>query len=290
MSLYSFIFEPFVDYGFMRRALTACAALSAGGAPLGVFLVLRRMALVGDAMSHAILPGASLAFLFFGLSLWPMTAGGLAAGLLVAVAAGVITRFTQIREDASFTAAYLMSLALGVLLISLRGSTVDLMHVLFGNVLAVDNRSLLLITGIATASALTLAVIYRSLIVECFDPGFMKAVGGKGGWIHQIFLMLVVLNLVAAFQALGTMMALGIMVLPAIAARFWTNSIDMTVALSITLAFLSSFIGLLVSYHANLPSGPAIVLTAGAAYVVSVLCGRYGSIRAHLFPPAHFAH
>ena len=140
MSLYSYILDPFVSYGFMRRALTACTALSVGGAPLGVFLVLRRMALVGDAMSHAILPGASLAFLFFGLSLWPMTLGGLLAGLLVALAAGIVTRFTQLKEDASFTGAYLLSLALGVLVISIKGSTIDLMHVLFGNVLAVDNH------------------------------------------------------------------------------------------------------------------------------------------------------
>jgi len=290
MSLYSYILDPFVSYGFMRRALTACTALSVGGAPLGVFLVLRRMALVGDAMSHAILPGASLAFLFFGLSLWPMTLGGLLAGLLVALVAGVVTRFTQLKEDASFTGAYLLSLALGVLVISIKGSTVDLMHVLFGNVLAVDNNSLRLVTGIATFSALSLAVIYRSLIVECFDPGFMKAVDGKGAWVHQFFLMLVVLNLVAAFQALGTMMALGIMVLPAIAARFWTNNIDGTIALSIAIAFASSFAGLLLSYHANLPSGPAIVLTAGLVYVFSVLAGRHGSIRSYLFPPRHFAH
>src|SRR5215475_7077578 len=110
MSLYDLAFAPFMDYGFMRRALVACVALAIGGAPLGVFLVLRRMALVGDAMSHAILPGVSLAFLCFGLSLWPMTLGGLLAGLLVALAAGAVTRFTPLKEDASFTGSYLLSL------------------------------------------------------------------------------------------------------------------------------------------------------------------------------------
>src|SRR5271154_379699 len=134
MTLYAYAFQPFVDYGFMRRALAACAALALGGAPLGVFLVLRRMALVGDAMSHAILPGVSLAFLFFGLSLWAMTLGGLLAGLLVAFAAGVVTRLTPLKEDASFTGAYLISLALGVLILSMHGNSIDLMHVLFGNV------------------------------------------------------------------------------------------------------------------------------------------------------------
>ena len=232
MMFYDSVVSPFIEYGFMRRALAACASLSVGGAPLGVFLVLRRMTLAGDAMSHAILPGASIAVLFFGLSLWPMTLGGLIAGLVVALAAGAITRFTQLKEDASFTGAYLLSLSAGVLIISMKGSTIDLMHVLFGNVLAVDTQSLVLLAGIASVSLILLAIIYRSLVVECFDPGFMRAVGGKGGWIHQAFLVLVVLNLVAAFQALGTLMALGLMVLPAIASRFWAREIDAAIGFS----------------------------------------------------------
>src|SRR5579871_4227574 len=195
MIIHDYMFSPLADYGFMRRALAACAALAVGGAPLGVFLVLRRMALVGDAISHAILPGASLAFLFFGLSLTAMTVGGLIAGLVIAVIAGSLTHFTQLKEDSSFTGMYLLSLATGVLIISMRGSTIDLMHVLFGNVLAIDNASLLLICGIASFSTLVLAAIYRSLIVECFDAGFLRSVGGSGAWVHQLFLILVVLNL-----------------------------------------------------------------------------------------------
>ncbi len=283
MTLYAYAFQPFVDYGFMRRALAACMALAVGGTPLGVFLVLRRMALVGDAMSHAILPGVSLAFLFFGLSLKAMTLGGLLAGLLVACAAGVVTRLTPLKEDASFTGAYLISLALGVLIISMHGNSIDLMHVLFGNVLAVGNDSLLLVVSVATISLLTLAAMYRSLIVEWFDPAFLRAAGGNGAAMHQLFLGLVALNLVSAFQALGTLMALGVMVLPAIAARFWSRTIDGTIVCAIVFALLASFIGLLVSYHYGAPSGPAIVLTAGAFYVFSVLFGRYGSIAARFF-------
>jgi zinc/manganese transport system permease protein len=289
MILYEYAFQPFADYGFMRRALAACAALAVGGAPLGVFLVLRRMTLVGDAMSHAILPGVSLAFLLFGLSLWPMTLGGMLAGLLVALAAGAITRLTQLKEDASFTGIATVSLAAGVLLISVHGSPIDLMHVLFGNVLAVDRQSLLLVTGIASFSTLMLAVLYRGLVIECFDPGFMRAVRGRGSIMHQLFLMLLVLNLVAAFQAIGTMMALGIMVLPAIAARFWTKNIDMAIAASIGIAFCSAYAGLLFSYHYNLPSGPAIVLTSGMLYLFSVLFGWHGSIAARFFSRKHFA-
>jgi len=289
MILYQYAFQPFVDYGFMRRALAACAALAIGGAPLGVFLVLRRMTLAGDAMSHAILPGVSLAFLFFGLSLKAMTLGGLLAGLLVAFAAGAVTRLTPLKEDASFTGTYLLSLALGVLILSVHGNSIDLAHVLFGNVLAVDNASLLLVTFIATVSLLTLAAIYRSLIVECFDADYLRAVGGHGAAVHQLFLGLVALNLVSAFQALGTLMALGVMVLPAIASRFWSRTVDGAIAVAIGFALCSAFIGLLFSYHYGAPSGPAIVLTAGLFYVISVTAGRYGSIGARFFPRRHYA-
>ena len=288
MTLYEAILQPFADYGFMRRALAACIIMAASSAPLGVFLVLRRMTLIGDAASHAILPGAAIAFLFFGLSLWPMTIGGLAAGLVMALVAGIITRITTLKEDASFTAAYLSSLAIGVMIISIKGSTVDLLHVLFGNVLAVDNDSLVLVGSIASFSLLVFALIYRPLIMECFDPGFLKTQRGKGAVYHQLFLILVVLNLVASYQALGTMMAVGLMVLPAIATRFWTRSIDLAIGLSILFATADAASGLLISYHYSLPSGPSIVLTASGWYLCSVLLGTSGGVLSRFFPRKHF--
>src|SRR5579871_201245 len=133
--IYDALIAPFLEFEFMRRALAAIVALSLGGAPIGVFLMLRRMSLVGDAMAHAILPGAAVGFLLSGLNLFAMTFGGLIAGFLVAILAGVVTRVTELREDASLAAFYLMSLALGVTIVSLRGSNIDLLHVLFGNVL-----------------------------------------------------------------------------------------------------------------------------------------------------------
>ena len=280
MILYHYLIDPFLNYGFMRKALASCVALSISGAPLGVFLVLRRMSLVGDAIAHAILPGVALAFLLFGLSLWPMTIGGLLAGLLVAVAAGAVSRFTYLKEDASFMGAYLISLAFGILLISLKGENIDLMHVLFGNILAVDQQALLLIASVTTISILTLALIYRHLILECFDPLFMRSVKGSGALIHQLFLVLVVVNLVCAFQALGTLMSLGIMILPAIAARFWTDNIDIKILLSMIFALLSSYIGLLFSYHFDIACGPSIILATGLSCLISALCNwRYRVIK-----------
>jgi zinc/manganese transport system permease protein len=211
----------------------------------------------------------------------------LAAGLFAALSSGVVTRLTPLREDASFAAFYLIALAFGVLLVSTHGSNLDLLHLLFGSILAVDNTALILMGGIATSSLLLLAVIYRPLVVECFDPGFLRAVGGCGGLVHALFLALVVLNLVAGFQALGTLMAVGLMMLPAAAARFWVRELWSLSATSSGLALASGFLGLLVSYHLGLPSGPAIVLVAGLAYLASVALGPRDSLRALYVRRAH---
>src|SRR5215813_670736 len=274
----------------MRRALVACAALAVGSGPVGVLLLLRRMSLVGDSMSHAVLPGAAIGFVISGLSLVSMSIGGFVAGLLVALLSGVVSRTTQLREYASFDSFYLISIALGVLIVSTRGSNVDLMHVLFGTILAVDDRSLLLVSAIATFSLAALAVIYRPLLVECFDPGFLRSVGGHGATYHILFLVLVVLNLVAGFQALGTLMAVGLMMLPAAAARFWSGSVWSLGAVSALIALLSGYVGLLLSFHVDLPSGPSIVLTAGVIYVLSMIAGPQGSLRQNLRLQPHHSH
>ncbi|MDQ0315034.1 metal ABC transporter permease [Amorphus orientalis] len=278
MTLSEFLFEPFATYGFMRRALVGCVALSIGSVPLGLLLIIRRMSLMGDAMAHAILPGAAVAFLFAGLSLWSMTIGGVVAGLTVALLAGLVSRVTPLREDASFAAFYLISLGLGVLLVSTRGSNVDLMHVLFGTVLALDDASILLIAVVTTLTVTILAIVYRLLVAECFNPGFLRAVGGAGRAVHLAFLTLVVLNLVSGFQALGTLMVVGIMMLPAAAARFWSEAISGQFVAGVLFGIVSSVAGLLASYHAHLPSSPAIILGAGAVYALSVLIGPRGSI------------
>ena len=273
MTLSALLIQPFVDYGFMRRALVAGAALALGSAPIGTLLVLRRMSLVGDAMAHALLPGAALGFLAAGFSLAAMSLGGFVAALAVALAAGFVTRATAQREDASFAAFYLMALALGVLLVSTHGSSVDLMHVLFGTILAVDDAALCLMAGVASVTLLTLAVVYRPLVVECVDPGFLRSVGGRGPAVHMLFLVLTVANLVAGFQALGTLMAVGLMMLPATAARFWAGEVWSLALAAGVIALVSSFAGLLLSFHAEWPSGPAIVLVAGAIYLLSVIAG-----------------
>ncbi len=280
MILYDVFVQPFVEYGFMRRALVACVALGIGAGPLGVLLLLRRMSLVGDAMGHAVLPGAALGFLVAGgLSLPAMGLGGLVVGLAVALLSGLVSRTTILREDASFATFYLTSLAAGVLIVSLRGSSIDLLHVLFGTILAIDAHSLFLVGGIMSLTLFVLAVIYRPLVAECFDPGFLRAVGGRGPLYHMLFLFLLVINLVAAFQALGTLMAVGLMMLPASVARLWAKSLPTMAGIAAVTAIVSGYLGLTASYHLGFASGPSIILTASVIYGLSLVFAPAGALR-----------
>ncbi|MGB7989104.1 MAG: metal ABC transporter permease [Candidatus Methylophosphatis roskildensis] len=285
----TWLIDPFSEFGFMRRALVGCLALSLGATPVGVFLLLRRMSLAGDAIAHAILPGAAIGYLAAGLSLPAMTAGGMVVGLSVALAAGGVARATLLREDASLATFYLISLAAGVMIVSVRGSNVDLLHVLFGTVLALDDAALLLLASIASVTLVALALAYRPLVLECCDPSFLKSVGRSSAPVHIGFMALVVLNLVAGFHALGTLMAVGIMILPAAAARMWTRDISRMVPVAMGIALGGSAVGLLLSYHAALPAGPAIVLTLGALYLVSLLGGRDGLLLRSLRRRWHYA-
>ena len=279
--------QPFIEFSFMRRALVGCLALSLGAPPIGVFLMLRRMSLMGDAMSHAILPGAAIGYLLAGLSLFAMSLGGFAAGLAVALAAGLVARSTVLREDASLAAFYLVSLALGVMIVSIRGSNVDLLHVLFGNVLALDDAALILVASIATLSLAVLAVIYRPLVLESFDPQFLRSASALSSPTHFAFLVLVVLNLVSGFQALGTLMAVGIMLLPAVAARFWAQDVSGLIVVAVACAFAASLSGLLLSYYSSVPTGPAIILIAGMFYLTSILVGVKGGLLWGFLPRKH---
>ena len=282
------LISPFIEFGFMRRALAGCLALSLGATPFGGFLMLRRMSLAGDAISHAILPGAAIGYLIAGLSLSAMTLGGLVAGIAVALLAGGVARNSVIKEDTSLATFYLMSLSAGVLVISMRGSSVDLLHVLFGSVLALDDAALLLLATFASLSIVAIAVGLRLIVLECCDPTYLARVSRLSPIAHYGFMVLLVLNLIGGFHALGTLMAVGIMILPSAAARFWVGKIVALLLTAIVIAFSGSIVGLLLSYYVNLPAGPAIVLTLGGLYVLSMIIGPLGPVLPRLRPRWHF--
>jgi len=285
--MYALLIAPFADFEFMRRALAGAVMIALGGAPVGVFLMLRRMSLMGDTMAHAILPGAAIGFLLSGLNLFAMAAGGLIAGLAVALSAGAVARLTQLKEDAALAAFFLVSLALGVTIVSMRGTNVDLLNFLFGSVLALDNETLLLMAAIVTLSLLVFAVIWRPLVLESVDPGFLRSVSRSGAPAHVAFLILVVMNLVAGFFALGTILSVGIMIVPAAIGRFWARDVTTMILVAVGAGVVSGMAGLILSFHTGTPSGPTIILVAGALYIGSVLFGRVGGVIPRLFPRRH---
>ncbi|MFZ2320950.1 MAG: metal ABC transporter permease [Pseudomonas sp.] len=281
------MYQPFVEFAFMRRALIGGVALALSAGPLGVFLILRRMSLIGDAIAHGILPGAALSFWLFGLSLPALTLGGLSAGLAMAGLAAWVTRRTGLREDASLAALYPISLASGVLLLGLAGRKLDLVHLLFGSALAVDGATLNGMLLVASGSLLVLALIYRALALDSFDPLFLRSVSRFGPLAYGLFLTLVVLNLVIGFQAIGALMVVGLMMLPAAAARFWSRQLPVLLLIAALLGAVCVWLGLLLSYYTNLPSGPCIILLAGAAYLFSVIAGPvHGLLRTPPIPSA----
>lgn len=285
--IYNALIAPFAEQDFMRRGLASVIVLAFGVAPVGVFLMLRRMSLMGDAMSHAILPGVAAGFLLSGLNRFAMSIGGLIAGLVVAVLSGVVARSTEMKEDASLAVFYLVSLALGVVIVSAHGSDLDLLEILFGNIQTLDQSGLMLITFNTTLSLVVVAVIYRPLVIECVDPLFLRTMGRAGAAAHLAFLALVVINLISAFHALGTLLAVGLMILPAAIARFWSRDISAIIAIAVLGAAVSGYFGLLAAFYMNVPAGPAIVLVAGVVYFLSMFLGPAGGILRRVITRGH---
>lgn len=270
MSIHDLLIAPF-DYAFMQRALLSAVLLSLSGGLLGCILVLRRLALMGDALSHSLLPGIGLAWLLFGPSTTALFVGALVAGLLTALGSALLSRLTRVKEDAAFGSLFVLLFAVGVALISKLPTRLSLTHVLFGNVLGVNATDVQLAAGVSALTVGLFIVFYRSILLETFDPIFHRATGGPGGWVHLGFLALTVLNLVAALQTMGIVLALGLFLLPAVSAYLWCDHFGRMLALSVGFALACSLAGILLSYHAGLASGAAIVICLGAVFLVSLL-------------------
>jgi zinc/manganese transport system permease protein len=283
-----YLLDPLADTT-VRHSLAAIFALALSAGPIGVFLMLRRMSLIGDAMSHAILPGVAIAFLAAGLNVFAMTLGGLVAGLLIAVLAGVVSRATALHEDASLAVFLLVSLAFGVVIVTVNGIDIErLMTFLFGETAAKMSADKLLVIAVnATISLVALALIYRPLVLGCVDPGFLRSISRTDGIAHLTFLAVLVLNLISAFHALGTLLGVGIIIIPAGTARFWSRDISKIIALATATALACGFAGVLLAYDLNIPSGPAVTLVAGVLYIGSVLFGRIGGMVWQAFPGRH---
>jgi zinc/manganese transport system permease protein len=280
MSVHELLVTP-LQYEFMRRGLLTAVLVGVSGGLLGCILMLRRLALMGDALSHSLLPGISLAYLVFGTSTAALFGGALLAGLFTAFSSAFLSRLTRLKEDAAFGAIFLMLFAAGVAIASRLPARVDMMHILFGNILGVRPSDLGLAAGACGVTVLAFLCGYRPILLQTFDPVFHRSVSPASRLTHLALLGLVVVNLTAALQAMGVVLALGLFLLPAVTAYLWCERFGPMLVVSAAIAAAGSFAGLLLSFHARLASGASIVLCLGAIFLLSALVSpRHGLLGA----------
>lgn len=267
---------------FVPVALTAVIAgalsLAFGAAPLGVLLISRRMSLMGDALAHAILPGAAFAFLLVGPDPWALTFGALLAGLLVASASGLMARGSLLPEDASFAVLYLSAMALAVLIFGQHQNAETLHSLLFGDLKALDTPGLIFSALAASATVLALAVFLRGFVAASADPVFVRGQGGPEALLHLLLMCLVAINLVAGFRAFGALMTVGLMMIPAAAARFWARHFFSQVGAAVLISALASGVGLWLASVLNAEPGAVMVLSAAVLFVASAVLGSQGGL------------
>lgn len=276
--MYSFFIEPFVEYDFMLKAFLACVIMSFSAPILGVFLNLKKLSLSCDAISHAILPGIAIGYSISGLSLLYMSIGGIIAGSLVVIISSYISRITIKDENNSLAAFYIISLAFGIFVISISGNNLDLLSILFGTLLSVNLNNIFFLITITLITIIVLTIIRRPFIIDCVDPLFLKNLKINGNKYHTIFLILVVINLIACFQAFGTLMSVGILILPSTITRYWYKDLKITFISVSIITLLSCYFGLLLSYNYNYPTTPIIIILLGFMYVISLFIGKNSGI------------
>lgn len=286
----AFAADPFV-HRFLLRALAMAFLLGVAGGLVGCVLLLRRIVLMADSFSHALLPGIGLAYIWLGPGHAGLFAGAAAAGLGTALMSGLINRLTRLQEDAAFGSLFVLCLAGGVILLSRQAAPVDLLHYLFGNILGITAADLWLVCATTCSTVLALCLFYRPVLMDTFDPAFHRVSGGRSLATHLAVLAAIVLNLIAALQAVGIVLALGLFILPAATAYLWCERFGAMLLLAAAYGGLMSCAGLLMSWHLDLPSGACMVAALGAGFVASLLLSPRHGLLARLLPPRrHFAH
>jgi manganese/iron transport system permease protein len=257
-----------LGYAFMQRGMLAAAIVGALCAVVGCFVVLRSMAFIGDAMAHAVLPGVAVSYLLKG----DLLLGALGAALAVALGIGALSRRGQVREDSAIGILFAAALALGVLLISsMRTYAVDLSHILFGNVLGVSARDLLLTGATAVVVLAAVALLYKELVVVSFDPVLAATLRLPAERLRVTLLVLLALTIVVSLQTVGIGLVSALLVTPAAAAHLLTRRLPRMMAIAAAIGVASSVIGLYASYYLNVASGAAIVLTATGFFLAAFL-------------------
>ena len=267
--------EPFT-FPFMVRGLAAALIVGVVCPVLGAYVVLRGMAFFGDALAHIILPGVVAAFLLG----WPLVSGALIVGVAAALVIGAIGRRSAIKEDAAIGVVFAGCLALGIALLSARrGYAVDLTHILFGNLLGVSSADLALIAVLSALALLAVFALYKEFLVLSFDPLLAATLRLPADRLQNLMLILMAVVIVVSIQAVGVALVLAMLVTPAAAASLLTRRLPVMMGVGAAIGAASAIVGLYLSYYTNLPSGPAIVLTATAMFFVALAVSRRGLLR-----------
>lgn len=264
MNVVEWLVSPF-QYTFMRTAAVAGVLVGVTCALLGVYVVLRRMAFIGDALAHTVLPGLVIAY----LNRWNMTAGALLAGVATALGIGWLSRRREIREDTAIGILFTGMFALGILLMSSVRSFRDFTHMLFGYIVGVTDAQLRLFALISLGISLTLALLHKELELTSFDPIHAEVIGLRADRLRYVLLVLMALAVVGAIQAVGVVLTSALLIVPAAAASLLTRRLPSMMALAAVIAVLSALAGLLLSYHLDVSSGAAIVLVCIAFFLLA---------------------
>jgi len=260
------IAEPF-QYRFMQRALLTSMLVGAVCGLLSSYVILKRWSLLGDAISHAVLPGVAIAYLL-GL---PFFVGAFATGALTSLGIGVIERNSRIKSDAAMGLMFTAAFALGVVIISQITTSTHLMHILFGNVLGVRDSALLLTLFAAVLALIVVLLFYKELMLYVFDPVQARSLGLNTGFLHYGLILLLTLTIVASLETVGIILVVAMLVTPGATAYLLVNRLHHMIWLSTLIGVVSAVIGLYLAFHFNVASGGTMVLVVSAFFLLAFL-------------------
>lgn len=259
--------DGLIKYQFLQNALLTSIIVGIVSGVIGCFIVLRGMSLMGDAISHAVLPGVAVSYMMGTNFLIGASVFGIAAAGLI----GFVTQKSKLKNDTAIGIVFSSFFALGIILISFAKSSTDLYHILFGNVLAVRTSDMITTAIVAVVVILFVILFYKELLVSSFDPTMAKAYGLNVQLIHYALMFLLTLVAVSSLQTVGTILVVAMLITPAATAFLLTNKLSVMIMLSVLISTISSVLGLFFSYSFNLASGAAIVLTASVFFVLAFI-------------------
>ena len=263
------MFSEFIDgllnFHFLQNALITALVVGIVGGAVGCFIILRGMSLMGDAISHAVLPGVAISFIL-GINFF---IGAIVFGLLASTIITYIKSNSIIKSDTAIGITFSSFLALGIILIGIANSSTDLFHILFGNILAVQDLDMWITIAVALLVLTTITIFFRPLLLTSFDPILAKSIGVKFTFYHYLLMVILTLVAVTAMQSVGTILIVALLITPAATAYLYANSLKTMILLSSGFGALASVLGLFIGYSFNIAAGSSIVLTSALLFLIS---------------------